>query len=922
MDNKKKKRFLILSITIIFVFGMYFLLKGTYSTSEGLIDEFITRNISELNSVLTTKTNTYNPYFLNEILDENGNVPAYNYYTHLPSRSIKELKAYDDKIFLGLGDWDANTGPAKILYYDTKTEKIVSSGTIADEAVENFNIIDGKLYTTGTDPRRIWGYGSYYVYNDENNNWEQHELYNGWIHVFEIEKYNDKFFMCGSVNSAEFTPIQVSYDNGKTFENVKIYDKNGKEFEFDNNLRFYAFEHYNNKFYAYTYYVKTITDSNGTSTKVAAETNGIYEYDEETNSFKFTRRPGATNNENGLNTSTSYNVSRFKNNTVFNNQFIYVSGNDLYKWRVLGDLSTAIALDIDPECYIQDVVVNEDTLYALAYHYNKTDKSFSTRIYSTKDLEKFDLVYEFNIDSFPFSIEYHNNCLYIGTNYHEDSKDYNDYSSGLKDKSETGSLYRIDLDKFTDKLILDEANQKIDILTDGTSYSIDYDISDSNYIFETTLTFNKNMSERQWQREFNKLKNLNLIYSIVDNKYSFDFDSSATYFNNVYNKNITISNSSSNALDFVYNIFSEELIIEDERFDINIKLISKSETEYQYKVVFDILSLDDKLFSDKYHIDLDNNYIYVGEDNDANIIKNNIKYNKNVSIDIDLNNNILSVNFGEKVLKEYSIIKYINNLFIDNNNLYVSNFGVNDILSNFNVINAECRINNGKLEIVKNDKIIKQFNLLYIRFGDLKIANKIISTNEIISYSEISKNITKSDDILYKIFVDDKEINNGNIKNGKLKVYYNNIALEEIDIIGGYLEFDSSVNVNKNKRYLYINEFNINVNDMLNKINTNGEINIYNKLGNKITDNSIVGTGDNIVIKIGSNSYEYKVIIIGDINGDGVLSIDDINILIGYVYDNKHIDEFYLEAADADKNNIYELQDIMKIAKRIYKEVN
>ena len=98
-------------------------------------------------------------------------------------------------------------------------------------------------------------------------------------------------------------------------------------------------------------------------------------------------------------------------------------------------------------------------------------------------------------------------------------------------------------------------------------------------------------------------------------------------------------------------------------------------------------------------------------------------------------------------------------------------------------------------------------------------------------------------------------------------------------------------------------------------------VNVYNKSGDEVAGDSIIGTGNIMTIKIGDNTYEYKIIIIGDINGDGILSIDDINILINYVYDNKNIDKFYLEAADLDKNNVYELQDIMKIANRIYKGV-
>ena len=143
----------------------------TYSSEKDMITEIINLNIDKLNAALKEITDNKNPYALTEILDENGNVAAYKYYlNHIRSRSIKELKTYDNKIFMGLGDWTDNTGPVKVLYYDVKTNKILTSGTIDDEAIQSFNVIDGKLYTTGTDPKEAsYGKGSYYMYDNINN---------------------------------------------------------------------------------------------------------------------------------------------------------------------------------------------------------------------------------------------------------------------------------------------------------------------------------------------------------------------------------------------------------------------------------------------------------------------------------------------------------------------------------------------------------------------------------------------------------------------------------------------------------------------------------------------------------------------------------------------------------------------------------
>ena len=94
---------------------------------------------------------------LNEIKNTEGNVPAHKYYNNIAGRGIATLKQYKGKIFMGLGDYGVNTGNTKVLYYDTTSDSIGYSGTIADEAIERFEILDDKLYTTGCDPTEAWG---------------------------------------------------------------------------------------------------------------------------------------------------------------------------------------------------------------------------------------------------------------------------------------------------------------------------------------------------------------------------------------------------------------------------------------------------------------------------------------------------------------------------------------------------------------------------------------------------------------------------------------------------------------------------------------------------------------------------------------------------------------------------------------------
>lgn len=406
------KKFIITSLLIVL-----FILNLSLNVYGASIDNSSLKNsIKNVNSYLKNNIDYNQPEYLTEILDENGNVPAYSYYPkHVSSRGIKSLKAFNGKIFMGLGDWNDNTGPVKILYYDTKSKKIVSTGTIADEAVETFHIIDNTLYTTGTDPKAAWGYGSYYQYNETDNKWEQHQNNNGWKHIFNIIKFDDKLFLCGSVNGKQ-TPIQYSEDNGNTFKYIYLYQDN-TQLTIDGNLRCYNLISFNNNLYAFV-------ASSGTP-----KYNGIYKYDSKEDKFNYISK--------ALDNSAHF-YARFPKHSSLGDKFIFLSGTHLYSTTDLKEFKP-ILINLygqtiksskgfntyvgGTETSAQDSLVIDDTLYLLSY---KSDKSsYIARIFSTKDLSTTKLVYEFKTSSPPYSFEYYDGSFYVGTNV--------GYSSGLGD---------------------------------------------------------------------------------------------------------------------------------------------------------------------------------------------------------------------------------------------------------------------------------------------------------------------------------------------------------------------------------------------------------------------------------------------------------------------------------------------------------
>lgn len=73
-----------------------------------------------------------------------------------------DIKVFEGKVYVGSGDYGANTGPIVIWAYDIASGKWVSTGSVRDEAVTSFKVIGGKLTIPGIDPMGTWSYGNVY----------------------------------------------------------------------------------------------------------------------------------------------------------------------------------------------------------------------------------------------------------------------------------------------------------------------------------------------------------------------------------------------------------------------------------------------------------------------------------------------------------------------------------------------------------------------------------------------------------------------------------------------------------------------------------------------------------------------------------------------------------------------------------------
>ena len=93
------------------------------------------------------------------------------------------------------------------------------------------------------------------------------------------------------------------------------------------------------------------------------------------------------------------------------------------------------------------------------------------------------------------------------------------------------------------------------------------------------------------------------------------------------------------------------------------------------------------------------------------------------------------------------------------------------------------------------------------------------------------------------------------------------------------------------------------------KVETANNMEIYDKNNNKVNNNALVGTG----YKIKTSNVYYDVIVLGDITGDGKISLGDISAIYNHYKGNKILNGVYLEAGLLTGNDRVMIGDVSKL---------
>ena len=83
------------------------------------------------------------------------------------ARNVWDLQAFEGRLYIGAGNYDntgpaPNAGPVPIMAWDPAKEMFIREGVADEEQIDRFEVINGRLYIPGTDPRENWDLGNLY----------------------------------------------------------------------------------------------------------------------------------------------------------------------------------------------------------------------------------------------------------------------------------------------------------------------------------------------------------------------------------------------------------------------------------------------------------------------------------------------------------------------------------------------------------------------------------------------------------------------------------------------------------------------------------------------------------------------------------------------------------------------------------------
>lgn len=296
--------------------------------------------------------------------------------------------------------------------------------------------------------------------------------------------------------------------------------------------------------------------------------------------------------------------------------------------------------------------------------------------------------------------------------------------------------------------------------------------------------------------------------------------------------------------------------------------------------------------------------LYVN-DNIVNVEENNT-YNINVNaLNLNIRTILNDVNADYKLYKikgDYREEIDANNIEIDDGSdnvfeiVVLAEDGVTSVTYTLNIheLSSDSYLQSLTIDNLgfNFDKNILEYNL-NTELDEINI--NAISNNEKSTISGIGKKILELGSNSFNIIVtaEDNSTRTYTLNVNKVKIKDNKIIF-------------NGLTVNEDKKYIYKIEVGTSIDTIINSVSTNGKVSVI-----RDNDTSITATGQKLKIDFDDYSVEYIIIVKGDVNGDGKVTLSDITTALkGY---RKKIDftDYMFTAIDFNDDGEFKLSDIV-----------
>lgn len=134
------------------------------------------------------------------------------------ARNVWVMVPFENQIYLGHGDSNANQGPIPLWFFDPSSQQFQFNFVAPEEEIRSFHTIDSALYTPGIDARESWDLGN--IYRLQQQDWQKIRTLPGGVHVWSIEGF------AGQLWSVIRRPdnqgyLMASRDKGQTWQDIQ-----------------------------------------------------------------------------------------------------------------------------------------------------------------------------------------------------------------------------------------------------------------------------------------------------------------------------------------------------------------------------------------------------------------------------------------------------------------------------------------------------------------------------------------------------------------------------------------------------------------------------------------------------------------------------------------------------------------------------